>query len=57
MGCAPSRASLRHVLPALCGLGAEGMRQCIAATLQLGITEEEITLMVKRNPASVLDLE
>jgi hypothetical protein len=36
---------------------AEGMRQYIATMLQLGITEEELTLMVKRNPAELLDLE
>jgi predicted TIM-barrel fold metal-dependent hydrolase len=36
---------------------AEGMRQCIATMLQLGISEEEITLMVKQNPAKLLDLE
>jgi hypothetical protein len=36
---------------------AEGMRQCIATMLQLGISEEEVTLMVKQNPAMLLDLE
>jgi hypothetical protein len=36
---------------------AEGMRQCIATMLQLGVSEEEITWMVKRNPAALLDLE
>jgi hypothetical protein len=36
---------------------AEGMRQCIATMLQLGVSEEDVTLMVKRNPAKLLDLE
>jgi hypothetical protein len=36
---------------------AEGMRQCIATMLQLGVSEEDVTLMVKQNPAKLLDLE
>jgi hypothetical protein len=36
---------------------AEGMRQCIATMLQLGVSEEDVTLMVKHNPAKLLDLE
>lgn len=36
---------------------AEGMRQCIATMLQLGVSEEEVELMVKKNPATLLDLE
>lgn len=35
---------------------AEGMRQFIATMLQLGISEDDITLMVKTNPAKLLDL-
>jgi len=36
---------------------AEGMRQFIATMLQMGISEEEITLMTKTNPAKLLDLD
>jgi hypothetical protein len=36
---------------------AEGMRQFIATMLQLGISEEDVTLMVKQNPVELLDLE
>jgi hypothetical protein len=36
---------------------AEGMRQCVATMLQLGVSEDEVELMVKRNPARLLDLE
>jgi hypothetical protein len=36
---------------------AEGMRQFIATMLQMHVTEEEITLMVKTNPAKLLDLD
>jgi hypothetical protein len=36
---------------------AEGMRQFIATMLQMGISEEDVTLMVKNNPAKLLDLE
>jgi adenine deaminase len=36
---------------------AEGMRQFIATMLQMQVTEEEITLMVKTNPAKLLDLD
>jgi hypothetical protein len=36
---------------------AKGMRQFIATMLQMGISEEDVTLMVKRNPAKLLDLE
>ncbi|MDR2814172.1 MAG: DUF6282 family protein [Prevotellaceae bacterium] len=36
---------------------AEGMRQFIATMLQMGVSEEDVTLMVKRNPAKLLDLE
>jgi hypothetical protein len=35
----------------------EGMRQYIATMLQLEIIEEELTLMVKRNSAKLLELE
>lgn len=36
---------------------AEGMRQFIATLLQMGVTEKELTWMVKTNPARLLDLE
>jgi len=36
---------------------AEGMRSFIATMLQLGISEADITLMVKTNPAKLLDLD
>lgn len=36
---------------------AEGMRMCIAMMLQLGVSEKEIELMVKTNPAKLLDLD
>jgi hypothetical protein len=35
---------------------AEGMRQFIATMLQMNVGEEDITLMVKQNPAKLLDL-
>lgn len=36
---------------------AEGMRMFIGMMLQLGISEEEVELMVKVNPAKLLDLD
>jgi adenine deaminase len=36
---------------------AEGMRQFIATMLQMQVSEDDITLMVKTNPAKLLDLD
>ena len=36
---------------------AEGMRSAIATLLQLGLTEEEVKLMVKTNPKKLLGIE
>ena len=36
---------------------AEGMRMYIAIMLQFGVSEKEIELMVKINPAKLLDLD
>lgn len=36
---------------------AEGMRTFIATMLQMGVSEENVSLMVKTNPAKLLDLE
>lgn len=36
---------------------AEGMRTFIATMLQMGVSEEEVSLMVKTNPAKLLDME
>jgi hypothetical protein len=35
----------------------EGLRQLIACMLDLGITPEEIALVVKTNPEKLLELE
>ena len=36
---------------------AQGMRMMIATMLELGLTEKEIELMIKVNPAKLLDLD
>jgi predicted TIM-barrel fold metal-dependent hydrolase len=35
----------------------EGIRKCIEIMLNLGITDEEIDLMIRKNPAKLLNLD